>query len=87
MLTPPSKSCGIVSREVQSQRHRTASRISAGRGRERVRQPLTLVDLSSFAELYPRQLSGGMTMRVSIARALITQPKMLLMDEPFAASI
>jgi NitT/TauT family transport system ATP-binding protein len=45
------------------------------------------VDLSSFAELYPRQLSGGMTMRVSIARALITQPKMLLMDEPFAASI
>jgi len=51
----------------------------------RIREALARVGLSGFENAFPRELSGGMKMRASIARALVTQPKLLLMDEPFAA--
>ncbi|MEK1927510.1 MAG: ABC transporter ATP-binding protein, partial [Rhizobium giardinii] len=59
--------------------------VSQAVARPQIIDALATVGLKDFADAYPRELSGGMKMRVSIARALVTRPKLLLMDEPFAA--
>ena len=61
------------------------NKIEKYEGYERVIDCLRLVGLNDYKNYYPNQLSGGMKMRVAIARSLVTKPKVILMDEPFAA--
>jgi NitT/TauT family transport system ATP-binding protein len=94
-VTGPSPSMGIVYQRPVLLPWRTvlanvllASEIQPGDYgdvRERARALLDSVGLSSFEQSYPAQLSGGMQQRVALCRALLTDPKLLLMDEPFAA--
>lgn len=93
IVTKPSRRIGVVFQEPRlfpwlTVRQNVAfalADISSDKKEEVVREHLDMVGLLSFAEAMPSQLSGGMAQRVSIARALVNRPEVMLMDEPFGA--
>jgi NitT/TauT family transport system ATP-binding protein len=94
-LTEPQPEIGIVFQKPNLMPWRTVlenvllplqiQKIPAQEAHQRGQEVLSLVGLSEFASAYPKQLSGGMEQRVAVARALIQQPRILLLDEPFGA--
>ncbi len=94
-LTGPSRKIGLVFQKANLMPWRTVfdnvllpleiQRVNHLEAQQRVEEVLRLVDLTAFANCYPRELSGGMEQRVAIARALAYEPEILLLDEPFGA--
>lgn len=71
--------------ELNAMSKRKGRKIGASERDAIVNELLELIELADFANFYPRQISGGMQQRVNVARALATEPAVLLMDEPFSA--
>jgi NitT/TauT family transport system ATP-binding protein/sulfonate transport system ATP-binding protein len=93
VLPPEARGVGFVFQDYALFPHLTVAgnvgfglhRVSAAERKSRVQDVLRQVGMSDYARAYPHQLSGGMQQRIAIARLLVNEPEVLLMDEPFAS--